>query len=99
MNRVEIVGVSGYTGIMTIEGFSGDAMDFGSSTSSTSDLANRSPYGLDIGFMIKSAKSFLITPCDIFTDLNRKSVCFLYILPALINRFLRRSIALSDGVT
>ena len=28
MNRVEIVRVIGYTGIMTIEGFSGDAIDF-----------------------------------------------------------------------
>ena len=78
MNRVEIVRVSGYTGIMTIEGFSGDAIDFRGCTSSTSDLANRFPYGLDVGFMIKSAKSFLVTPCDIFTDLNSKSICFLY---------------------
>ena len=79
MNRVEIVRVSGYTGIMTIEGLSGDAIDFRGSTSSTSDLANHSPCGLDIGFMInKAAKSFLVTPCDIFTDLNSKSVCFVY---------------------
>ena len=28
MNRVEIVRVSGYTGIMTIEGLSGNAIDF-----------------------------------------------------------------------
>ena len=78
MNRVEIVRVSGYTGIMTIEGFSGDTIDFGGSTSSTSDWANHSPYGLDIGFMIKAAELFLVTPCDIFfTDLNSKSVCFL----------------------
>jgi len=78
MNRVEIVRVGGYTGIMTIEGLSGDAINFLGSTSSTSDLVNRFPYGLDISFMIKAAKSFLVTPCDIFTDLNSKSICFLY---------------------
>ena len=71
MNRVEIVRVSGYTGIMTIE-------DFRGSKSSTSNLANRFPYGLDVGFMIKAAKSFLVTPCDTFTNLKSKSVCFLY---------------------
>ena len=78
MNRVEIDRVSGYTGIVTIEGLSGDAIDFRGSTTSSSDLANRFPYGLDVGFMIKAAKSFLVTPCDIFTNLNSKSVCFLY---------------------
>ena len=67
----DIVRVSGYSGVMTIERFSGDAVDF---CGSTSDLANRSPYGLDIGFMIKAAKSFSVTPCDIFTELNSKSV-------------------------
>ena len=62
MNRVEIVRVSEYTGIMTIEGLSGNAIDFRGSTSSTSDLANRFPYGLDVGFMIKAAKSY-VTHC------------------------------------
>jgi len=74
MNRVEIVRVSGYTGIMTIEGLSGNAIDFRGSTFSTSDLANRFPYGLDVGFMIKSAKSFLVTPCDAGCRANRRAL-------------------------
>jgi len=80
INRVEIVRFSGYTGVMMIEGFSRDAVDF---CGSTGYLANRSPCGLDIGFLIKAAKSFSVTPCDIFTKLNSKSVWWFWSLEKL----------------